>query len=402
MDTLNIYMNKVDKDYFLIENQEQLKTFYKDNKEIEWLAFDTEFISEKYYNHRLCLISVLTINGKYIIDVLKLPKINLFNKLLEDQKIIKITHAGENDYQILIQDYKIKPKNLYDTQISASFLGYNYPTSLQKLLNKELDLIIDKKLTVSDWEQRPLSSEQLEYSLNDILHLRNLMLIQKTKLDEMKRFNWVIEECSRMENYDFYFSDPVAKIFDNKYSYSLGSKEKIFLYRLHQWRTKEAKKKDFPERKILTNEIIKVVVNLISSGRTALENDRRISSNILYKYWSVFKEIYERKITPKEKLLLFKYKIEPIDDSHQGIMIDILYLAIKYKAIKNDIAQEIVMPKKEVNLMKVDKNYFPIILNKSWRKDLLGKDLLKFVNQREKLKFEIKTNKFILNLENKV
>ena len=35
--------------YQLIQTDQQLKAFYEENKDIDWLAFDTEFVGEKRY-----------------------------------------------------------------------------------------------------------------------------------------------------------------------------------------------------------------------------------------------------------------------------------------------------------------------------------------------------------------
>ena len=128
-------MNKYDKNYTftLVETEGQLTRFYTDNAHVGWLAFDTEFIPEKYYKYRLCVVSVSTGRGNYIIDVLKVKTIAPLIKLIEEPLILKITHAGENDYRLLVNDYGARPVNIFDTQLSYGFLQYDYPMGLQSL-----------------------------------------------------------------------------------------------------------------------------------------------------------------------------------------------------------------------------------------------------------------------------
>ena len=87
-------------DYTLIETSEDLQNFYEINKNVEWLALDTEFIGERRFETLLCLIQVATPNGYYLIDPIKISELTPFLALLEDEKILKLTHAGENDYRL--------------------------------------------------------------------------------------------------------------------------------------------------------------------------------------------------------------------------------------------------------------------------------------------------------------
>ena len=88
--------------YNLIETQDDLEHFYRTNKNVTQLAFDTEFVGEKRYYTLLCLVQVATEHGFYLIDPLKIKDLRPFLRLLEDPNILKITHAGENDYRLLL------------------------------------------------------------------------------------------------------------------------------------------------------------------------------------------------------------------------------------------------------------------------------------------------------------
>lgn len=172
--------NEIDnQDWILIEDSTKLDLFYRDNKGVDWLAFDTEFIPERYYFNKLCLISIVTPISNYIIDVLKLSHIRPFIRLLEDPTILKITHAGENDYRILALDHHVIPRNTFDTQLSYGFLDFDYPLGLQTIVEKELKTRISKVEMRSDWEKRPLTQDQLKYAVSDVIHLYPLMNILK-------------------------------------------------------------------------------------------------------------------------------------------------------------------------------------------------------------------------------
>ena len=113
---------------------------------MKWLAFDTEFIGEKRYYTLLCLIQVKCETGTYLLDSLKIPDLTPFLRLIEDERITKITHAGDNDYRLLNILYGTIPKNIFDTQIAAGFIGYRYPMSFGKLVEAETGEILDPEL----------------------------------------------------------------------------------------------------------------------------------------------------------------------------------------------------------------------------------------------------------------
>ena len=139
-------------DFTLIENQQALQQFGEINNSISWLGFDTEFVGEKRFFTRLCLIQVITENGLFLIDPFKVKDLGVFLDMLTDPDIVKITHAGDNDYRLIHTDYGIIPRNVFDTQIAAGFVGYKYPVSFRKLVEGELNIFLSKGYAVADWE----------------------------------------------------------------------------------------------------------------------------------------------------------------------------------------------------------------------------------------------------------
>jgi len=91
-------------DFVLIEDAAALQQFLDENKSVSWMSFDTEFVGEKRYVTLICLIQVGTENGFYLIDPLKVKDLSGFFSMLENPSILKITHAGENDYRLLYRE----------------------------------------------------------------------------------------------------------------------------------------------------------------------------------------------------------------------------------------------------------------------------------------------------------
>jgi len=177
-------------DYTLIETPDALDQFYEEHKNLDWLGFDTEFVGEKRYTTRLCLIQTISDKGLYLIDPIRLQeRLGPFLRLIEDARIEKITHAGDNDYRLLYNLYGILPRNVFDTQVVGGFVGYKYPTSFRKLVEGELGKRLKKGYAVADWEARPLKNKPIKYALDDVIPLPGLWRSLKEKLKELLKQN---------------------------------------------------------------------------------------------------------------------------------------------------------------------------------------------------------------------
>ncbi|MEN0050883.1 MAG: ribonuclease D, partial [Bacteroidota bacterium] len=187
------------RDYSFLTNEQDLVQFQNENKQIEWLCIDTEFIGEKRYQTLLCLVQVATPNGLYIFDVIQLPHIQPILEMLIDPDILKITHAGENDYRLLYELYDMIPKNVFDTQVAAGFIGHRYPISFRALVQAELNIRVSKVQTVTDWERRPMKARQIQYALDDVIPLKELHDRLSSKIAALSRTDWVKEEMKKVE-----------------------------------------------------------------------------------------------------------------------------------------------------------------------------------------------------------
>lgn len=395
-------MQKYDRDYSftMVETEGQLNRFYTENTHSGWLAFDTEFIPEKYYKYKLCVISVSTPRGNYIIDVLKQRNITPFLKLIEDPAIVKLTHAGENDYQLLVNDYKAKPVNVFDTQLSYGFLQYDYPMGLQPLLSKVLRIKLDKGALRSDWEKRPLSDEQCRYAVRDVVHLQPLMQALIRRLKKKGKLDWALEENRRLEDPEFYQNNPLD-FMNTALVGKLTRQERVFLMRLHLWRHLEAEKENRPVTQILKTGVLNTVVQKISMGESGLLKDRTLPTRFIKENLDTFKRLYHKRVSPHEKELLDQVPEIPETSSRSGLLMDMLHQLIKYQGHRNGVSSKLIISGKELQMMKNDANYLPPGFKNGWRKELLGKNLLALMGNRDVFDITIKKNKFILSVSKK-
>ena len=257
-------------DYQLIEQAQGLDAFYQEHKKLSWMAFDTEFVGEKRFFTRLCLIQVKSEKGLFLIDPIRLGRLDPFLDLITDRKVTKITHAGDNDYRLLNNLFGIVPSNVFDTQIAAVLCGYEMPPSYQKLVQAELGIALEKHATRTDWLKRPLDDEQLRYAAEDVEHLHPLFERLDRQLRELGRRQWLDEDCARAVARARAPGDPYPHLKVRAIE-RMSAAQQQRLWRLLMWRDAEAMQRNRPKRWILDNPVAIRAALLECPSRSDLE-----------------------------------------------------------------------------------------------------------------------------------
>lgn len=384
--------------YQLIEDDASLQDFADLNKEIEWMCFDTEFIGEKRFITTICLIQIATKHGIFLIDPLKVKNIQPVIDMLLNEKILKIVHAGDNDYRLFNMHYGIIPRNSFDTQLAAGFAGYKHPVSFSKLVENELRIHLSKGYTVTDWEKRPFQKKQLDYALLDVVYLHELWQRLEDKLRRLGRLEWVREEFKTLEAPDAYEQDPYKEALESNLIKSLKRKEQIFLIRLFLWRNEEARRKNHSKEMVLPTKYISPIVRAVPSGLDALRHNRRLPDNVVGRFGQMFVEMFERPASAEEREVLKQIPRDNSENPKQDIMMEMLDLLVKYKCLQAGISSNIVLPRGILKKMKNDKDYFDPLLEMGWRKKFLGEEIISWFKFRSNLEIEFLNGKFELKM----
>jgi ribonuclease D len=383
-------------EYELIEEQGALARFYELHKAASWIAFDTEFVGEKRYYTTLCLIQVASEKGVFLIDPFSVKDLSPFFSLITSPDIVKVTHAGDNDYRLLFNHYGLTPKNIFDTQVAAGFVGYNYPTSFGKLVEGELGVRLKKGYAVTDWESRPLKTRQLGYAINDVIYLEGLWQRLHEKLVARGREAWAKEEFSILESASFYERQPHAEAINSKLMHALKRKEKVFLIRLFEWRQKLAEKRNHSKDMVLASKYINQIVRGISSGKEALVQNRRIPSKLIARNGATFEELYHAEITEEEQELLKKIPSEVDEDPQEKVVIEMLYQVIKYKCMAEEMSINMVLPRNILKKIRANDNDAYHLLGDSWRKEWLGAYFVDWLANAKSLDLQLLEDKIVL------
>jgi ribonuclease D len=184
-----------------ITTTEDLAAFCEAAKSEPYVTIDTEFLRERTYWSKLCLIQ-MALPGKtgdaVLVDPIVGDQMSLepLYDLFRHEATVKVFHAARQDLEIFFVEGQVFPKPLFDTQIAAMVCGFGEQVGYETLVKKIARENLDKTSRFTDWSRRPLTTAQQEYALADVTHLRVIYEWLSAQLVKNGRTSWVDEELS--------------------------------------------------------------------------------------------------------------------------------------------------------------------------------------------------------------
>jgi len=242
---------------YLIEEQDQLTEieplFEELSEKSGVVAVDTEFLREKTYSAKLCLVQLGIGEHQYCVDVLAIDDLSSLKRLFADQNVLKLLHAARQDMEVLYQTFDLLPKPIFDTQLAAAFCGSDMQIGYGALVQEVTGIELAKTQSRTDWTRRPLSAEQIVYAGEDVAHLEALYKHALLELEKSGKLAWYQEEIDSFYELDKYLMDP-AVAYKRLSGGGLKLKQQYLLKSLAEWREATAQKKDIPRTWILRDD----------------------------------------------------------------------------------------------------------------------------------------------------
>jgi ribonuclease D len=178
-----------------------------------YITVDTEFLRERTYYSKLCLIQIAYPGegdeNAVLVDPLSADiSLEPLYDLFRNEAVIKVFHAARQDLEIFFIDAGVIPKPLFDTQVAAMVCGFGDQVGYETLVRKVAKQSLDKSSRFTDWSRRPLTDAQKTYALADVTHLRVIYEKLAAKLAKNKRAHWVEEELQTLTNPETYITRP--------------------------------------------------------------------------------------------------------------------------------------------------------------------------------------------------
>jgi len=337
-----------------------------------FVALDTEFMRDRTYWPKLCLIQLAGEERHAAVDPLAsgLDLAPLF-ELLADPMVVKVFHAARQDIEIFYNLTGRVPTPLFDTQLAAMVCGYGEEVGYETLVAQLVKARIDKSSRFTDWERRPLSPQQLAYALADVTHLRTVYQKLEQRLEETGRSSWVAQELAGLTSPATYQQPPE----DAWKRLKVRSRDPRFLaivQALAAWRERAAQARDLPRNRVLRDDLLLEVAANRPITLEQLMKLRRINLD-RRSAPAVVEAIRTALAVPQAELP----KAEPPPKPVRGLgpLIDLLRVLLKLKCEEHHVAQRLVATTADLEAIAAEATPEVPAL-KGWRYEVFGRAAL--------------------------
>ena len=368
--------NTTEYEVLYVDNNEKLQQLCQSIKDAPLLILDTEFVREKTYRAKLCLIQIATDDIVACVDPIALPDITSLMEIVNDKNKLKILHAARQDYEIFFDLTNQLPQPLFDSQLAASLLGYGEQVGYAALVEKVLGVQLDKAHTRTDWSKRPLSEAQIRYASDDVVYLRELYPLLQKQLVEQGRENWLDEEFDALCQPELFITRPEDAWNKVKGINRLRPRQLAAAKNISEWREKMAIKKDRPRRWILADDILLAASQLLPKNISQLESIANIKKAVIDNSGEIILDCVRKALTLNENELPSTIKPKRLS-ADQEIIADLLLTQLKLIANEYNISPANIANRKMIE--KLISGETDITLLKGWRHQLAGKKLQKLL-----------------------
>ena len=238
--------------YMYIATQENLAAFVERARSSSVLAIDTEFLREKTYYAKLCLLQMATDDEVVIVDPFEMDDLSVLAPLLTDERIVKLFHAAGQDLEIILREVGVLPRPVFDTQIAAALLGHTQQIGYAALVHAECGVSLKKIDSFTDWSRRPLSASQRDY----VVYLPRLYAGMRAALEEKGRLHWLDHDFEELSDPARYEANERERFRRLKRVSQLSRRQLSAAREVAAWRELEAQRRDVPRKWVVTDEQI--------------------------------------------------------------------------------------------------------------------------------------------------
>lgn len=239
-----------------ISTYEELSAFCERAARFDAIAVDTEFLRERTYHPRLCLVQVATPDECVVIDVIAIDNLAPLAILMRDEGTVKVFHACSQDMEVLNYTLGALPAPIFDTQVAAAFLGERMQASYNGMVHAFCGVTLPKSESLTDWSRRPLTPEQIEYALDDVRYLIKAYDVIMERLDKSGRASWVLDEIKPLTDRSHYVVDRRVAFKRVKRVNSLTRRQLAVARELAAWREARAEYSNIPRKWLMSDEVL--------------------------------------------------------------------------------------------------------------------------------------------------
>lgn len=362
-----------------ITTTEELAAYCEIAKTAPYVTIDTEFLRERTYWSKLCLIQ-MALPGKtgeaVLVDPIEGSEMSLepLYDLFRHEATVKVFHAARQDLEIFFVEGNVFPKPLFDTQIAAMVCGFGEQVGYETLVRKIAKENLDKTSRFTDWSRRPLSNAQKEYALADVTHLRVIYEWLSTQLGKNGRARWVSEELGVLTDPETYTVRP-HEAWQRVKTRTTSGRFLALVRELARFREDYAQKNNVPRSRVMKDDALLELASTkpqsmeeLGRSRLLMREGRKpeIAEGILAAIKAGIEtkpEDMPRMETSKEQL-----QVNPA-------LADLLRVLLKSKSESLGVAPRLIASSSDLDAIAAGQRDVESL--RGWRKEAFGDDALR-------------------------
>lgn len=354
-----------------LSTSEELAAFCDRASTCKVLAIDTEFLREKTYYPKLCLVQVAAGDDIAAVDPLRVRDLSPLAALLEAPDVTKVFHACSQDLEVLLDGMGVACAPVFDTQLAAAFLGMRQQVSYGSLVEAYCGVHLPKAESLTDWSRRPLDPEQLAYAEDDVRYLPGIYERMLSELTRRDRLSWVGPEMAELCDVSRVRRDPSEAYLRLRRSGSLTRRQLALAREVCAWRERAAAERDVPRKWVLSDE---VVVEVCKRAPASLERLRRVRGTEQLSERDargVLAAVERGRSCPPEECPRVVKHLRPSPET-EGV-IDLMYAVLRLISERSDVATQLIATRDD--LLEFLQNRGSSRLASGWRRELAGATL---------------------------
>lgn len=385
-----------------IHSDEELRAFCTRIEAAGLVSVDAEFIRDRTYYPQLALLQMAVGDEARLIDPLSDLDLTPIDELISNPAVRKVLHAASQDLEIFYHRTGQLPSNIFDTQMAAAMLGMGAQISYGGLIERTTGVVLKKGKAFTDWLRRPLDRKQEEYALDDVIYLGPAYEHLIGRLRELGREEWLQEELLCYQRAERYLPD-VRKMYTRVRRYgTLKSRGLAVLRELADWREVEARRRDRPRRRIVTDEVLVEVARAAPTTEREIEQQRGLHPQVIKRNASQIIEAVrdglaipdaECPTLPRSKRL----------DGEEQLLVTFLDACLKAFCRNENLDPSVVTSSGEMQLVaaeflsgKLHPEEHSLLTG--WRGDLVGRHLIAFLEGKVSVRVDPKTRQLTVDV----
>ncbi len=348
-----------------------------------YVTVDTEFLRERTYYSKLCLVQMAVPGDAPEDAVLVDPladglSLDPMYDLFRDESVVKVFHAARQDLEIFFVEADVFPIPLFDTQVAAMVCGFGDQVGYETLVRKICKAPLDKSSRFTDWSRRPLTDAQKTYAIGDVTYLRDIYEHLAAELEKTKRAHWVEEELRVLTFPGTYIIEP-GEAWKRLKTRTNSGRFLALARELARFREGYAQSRNVPRNRVMKDDALMELASTkprtmqdLGRSRLLLREARRgeIADGILAAVTAGLETDPEDMPKPdangREKL-----QVNPA-------LADLLRVLLKARCEQEKVAQKLIASAADLDALAAGKRDVDAL--KGWRAEMFGNDAVRLCN----------------------